>query len=120
MYKNRVNDFFTQTLNPYTGGISKDRVFKYTRDNKIGLVHMQELKRIMLALNDEGDDIVYLKDFLIKIKDKNFVFPESFLSNLIVDIKIDEHTLSYQKFILVLNIFYSLPIYKKGQSNNSD
>jgi hypothetical protein len=118
MYRNRLNDFFAHTINA-VNAVSKDRVFGYTRGNKVELSHMQELKRIMLSLND-GDDIVHLKHFLTRIKERNFVFAESFLTNLIADIKIDATTLSYQKFMLVLNIFYSLPIFRKGESNNSD
>lgn len=120
LYRNRANDFFFQTINSHANAISKDRVFGYTRGNKVELTHMQELKRIMLSLNGEGDDIVQLKDFLTRLKERNFVFPESFLSNLIKDIRIDATKLSYQKFMLVLSIFYSLPIFKKGESNNSD
>ena len=40
--------------------------------------------------------------------------------NLIKDIQVSKTKLSYQKFIMVLNIYYSLPIYKKGGANNSD
>ena len=81
---------------------------------------MQELKRILLALNAEGNDTIDLKDFLIKIKERNFIFPQSFLQSLVRDIQLNPTTLSYQKFVTVLNIFYSLPIYKKGEANNSD
>ena len=90
----------------------KNKIFNYTRGNKIGLAHMQELKRILLALNTEGNDVIDLREFLVKIKERNFIFPESFLKNLVKDIKLNESTLSYQKFIIVLNIFYSLPIFK--------
>ncbi|CAI2361416.1 unnamed protein product [Moneuplotes crassus] len=120
MYKNRVNDFFMQSMSLYGDALSKDKIFNYTRGNKIGLAHMQELKRILLSLNSEGNDKIDFRDFLLRLREKNFVFPESFLVNLIKDIQINPTTLSYQKFVIVLNIFYSLPIFKKGDSNNSD
>ncbi len=121
MYKNRANDFlFTQNTSICGGTLSKDKIFAYTRGNKIGLAHMQELKRILLSLNEEGNDQIDFTEFLVKIKEKNFVFPESFLVNLIKDIQTTPMTLSYQKFVTVLNIFYSLPIFKKGDANNSD
>mmetsp|Transcript_3526 Transcript_3526/g.2980 ORF Transcript_3526/g.2980 Transcript_3526/m.2980 type:complete len:91 (-) Transcript_3526:893-1165(-) len=88
MYKNRVNDFFVHTL-ANNGGVNKDKIFNYTRGNKIDLAHMQELKRILLSLNSEGNDKVELKDFLLKIRERNFIFPQSFLENLVKDIKLN-------------------------------
>lgn len=115
-----MNDFFTQSAGLYGGNLSKDKIFNYTRGNKIGLAHMQELKRILLSLNTEGNDMIDFREFLLKLKEKNFVFPKSFLENLVKDIQVNNSMLSYQKFVIVLNIFYSLPIFKKGDANNSD
>ena len=70
IYKNRVNDFFSQIANPYSDLDLRERVFKYTRGNRIGVIHMQELKRIMLSLNSQGLDSIDLKEFLLKIKEK--------------------------------------------------
>lgn len=120
LYKNRINDFFSQTLNSQPGGVLRERVYRYTRDNKISLLHMQELKRIMLALNKDAEDVVSLREFLMRLKQRHFVFPENFLTNLIKDIKLNDTTLSYQKFMVIMNVYCSLPMFKKGEVNNSD
>ena len=120
IYKNRVNDFFSKIQHPFTDSNLRDKVFKYTRGNKIGLIHMHELRRIIFQLNKEGVDTIDLKKFLIKIKKKSISFPQDFLENLLQDIKIDENTISYQKFLLVMNVFLSLPIFKKGEWNSSE
>ena len=120
IFKNRINDFFSLIKTPCTDVAIKDRVFKYTRGNKISLIQMQELKRIIFQLNKEGIDRIDLRKFLIKIKKKNLIFPQDFLTNLINDIQIDENTISYQKFSLVMNVYLSLPIYRKGDCNNSE
>lgn len=61
IFKNRINDYFTLIKTPFTDAALKDKVFKYTRGNKIGLIEMQELKRIVFQLNKEGIDSIDLK-----------------------------------------------------------
>lgn len=83
-------------------------------------MHFQRLHQIMHKLIVDGEDLISKADFTAEVKSRGYFFPEDFIRNFIADVQADEATLSYKRFISLVHVFYSLPVFRRGESNNSD
>lgn len=55
-----------------------------------------------------------------KLGEMGMAFPAKFIESFFKDIETSEGQLSYHKFAALLDMYYSLPLIKKKDANNSE
>ncbi len=95
------------------------------KDNKVDIMHLHAVKSAFLDSDDKRNGRVPKKDFILKCSEMGLSFPFDFFIKVIVDLQEDRNDnsedaiLLYENLVSIQQIYSNMPIFLKGDSNNS-